>query len=83
VEAYDEFGTEILEAIDAGPWVICDTRWYGRGKGSGVVIDVRAADAYEIRDGMIVRSNGGYQDAAAALAAVARGSEDAAEPCGG
>jgi hypothetical protein len=29
--AYDEFGAEVYEFIDADPWVICDTRWYGRG----------------------------------------------------
>jgi len=45
IDTYDEFRTEVYEYVDAGPWVICDTRWYGKGKGSGMQIDQRAADA--------------------------------------
>src|SRR3954447_3203879 len=55
-QVYDEFRAEILEYIDAGPWVLCDSRWYGRGKGSNVEIDLRAVDAYEVRDDKIVRA---------------------------
>jgi hypothetical protein len=39
--AYDDFGAEIYEYIDAGPWVICETRWHGKGKESGLPIDGR------------------------------------------
>jgi ketosteroid isomerase-like protein len=41
--AYDDFGAEIDEYIDADPWVVCDTRWHGKGKGSDVPIDDRRA----------------------------------------
>jgi SnoaL-like protein len=39
-EAWDDFGSEIYEYIDADPYVICDTRWYGTGRESNVPIDV-------------------------------------------
>src|SRR5206468_8536209 len=39
IETYDEFRTEVYEYVDVDPWVICDTRWYGTGKGSGMQID--------------------------------------------
>jgi ketosteroid isomerase-like protein len=68
--AYDEFGAEVYEFIDADQWIICDTRWYGTGKGSGLPIDVRGADAYEISEGRIVRAIIGYPDVAKALKAV-------------
>jgi ketosteroid isomerase-like protein len=69
-EVYDEFGAEVYEYIDADPWVICDTRWYGKGKGSDVPIDVHVADAYEVKDGKIVRAIMSYSDVATALEAV-------------
>jgi ketosteroid isomerase-like protein len=69
-EVYDEFGAEVYEYIDAHPWVICDTRWHGKGKASYVPIDVRAADAYEVNGGKIVRAIMGYPDVATALQAV-------------
>ena len=56
IETYDEFRTEVYEYVDVDPWVICDTRWYGTGKGSGMQIDQRVADAYEVKDGKIARA---------------------------
>jgi ketosteroid isomerase-like protein len=70
IETYDEFRTEVFEYVDADPWVICDTRWYGTGKGSGMAIEQRAADAYEVKDGKIVRALMGSPDVATALQAV-------------
>lgn len=65
-EAFDEFGADVIEYRDADPWVICDTRWRGRGRDS----DVRVADAYEIKNGKIIRAVFGYSDVATALKAV-------------
>jgi ketosteroid isomerase-like protein len=67
---YDEFGAEISEYIDAHPWVICDTRSRGTSKGSNASIDVHFADAYEVKDGKIVRAIVGYPDVATAIEAV-------------
>lgn len=69
-EPYDEFGAEVFEYIDADPWVICDGRRYGRRKGSDVPIDLHVADAYEVKDGKIVRAVLGHPDVAAALEAL-------------
>jgi|SRR5436190_16238836 len=69
-EPYDEFGAEVYEYIDADPWVICDTRWHVKGKGSELPIDVHFADAYEIKDGKIFRAIIGFRDVATALEVV-------------
>jgi ketosteroid isomerase-like protein len=69
-EPFDEFRGEILEYVDAGSWVICDTRWRGTGKTSDLEIDVRQTDAYEVRDGKVVLAIFGYPDTATALKAV-------------
>jgi ketosteroid isomerase-like protein len=67
---YDEFRTEVLEYVDAEPWVICDTRLYGKGKGSGMPIEQRVADAYEVKDGKIARAIMSNRDVASALKSV-------------
>ena len=67
---HDEFRTEVYEYVDAGPWVICDTRWHGKAKGSDAHIQNRVADAYEVRDGRIVRVVMSFPDIATALKAV-------------
>jgi ketosteroid isomerase-like protein len=64
---YDEFGAEVYQYIDADPWVICDTRWHGKSKGSDLPTDVRFADAYEVEGGKIRRAIIGYADVATAL----------------
>jgi ketosteroid isomerase-like protein len=64
---YDEFGAEIYEYIDADPWVICDTCSHTGGEGGDAPVDVHFADAYEIRDGKIVRAILGYADVAKAI----------------
>src|SRR5256885_13747535 len=69
-QAFDKFGAEVFAYIDADPWVICDTRWYGEGRGSTLGIDVHQADAYEVRDGKVVRAVLAYPDTATALKAL-------------
>jgi ketosteroid isomerase-like protein len=70
VEVFEDLRAEIYDYVDADPWVICDTHWWGTGKGSELLIDIRQADAYEVRDGAIVRAVLAYADTAAALEAV-------------
>ena len=64
---YDEFGAEVREYIDADPWVVCDTHWYAKSKGSDRATKVRFADAYEVKTGKIRRAIIGYRDVAGAL----------------
>ena len=70
IETYDEFRTEVYAYVDADPWVICDTRWYGKGRGSGMPIEQRVADAYEVKHGKIARAIMSNPDVATALEAV-------------
>jgi ketosteroid isomerase-like protein len=69
-ELFDDAKVEIHDYIDAHPWVICPTSWWGTGRQSGLAIDFRAADAYEVQNGKIVRVVLGSEDTAAALKAV-------------
>jgi hypothetical protein len=62
---------DVYEYVDAEPWVLCDTRWHGTGRGSDLPIDVRGVDAYEFRVGKVVRMVLGYADMATARRAVA------------
>jgi ketosteroid isomerase-like protein len=69
-EVFDEFKAEVFEYVDADPWVICDSHWYGTGKGSELVVDLHCADAFEVREGKVARAVFGYADVATALKAV-------------
>jgi ketosteroid isomerase-like protein len=68
--AFDEFCAEIEEWTDAGDAVIGAVHWQGRGKSSGISIDVRQFDLYEFRDGKIVRATLGLKSKEEALEAV-------------
>jgi ketosteroid isomerase-like protein len=65
--AFDEFNAEIEELIEAGDAVIEAVHWQGRGKASGMSIDVRQFDIYEFRDGKVVRATLGLKSKAEAL----------------
>jgi ketosteroid isomerase-like protein len=69
LDAYDDFGVEVHEYVDADPWVIADVRWHGKGKGSDLRVDVRQVDMCRVKDGAIVEWIVGYPDMAAALEA--------------
>jgi hypothetical protein len=47
VDANEEFGAEVTHYVDADPWVVTQSRWHGRGRGSDVAV--------EFRDGKVVR----------------------------
>ena len=70
LQAFEQFGIEVFEYLDADPWVVCDVRWFAEGRGSAVGVDLRQADAYELMDGKIIRAVLAYPDAATALTAV-------------
>jgi ketosteroid isomerase-like protein len=69
-QVFDEFRAEVYEYVDAHPWVVCDTHWYGTGRGSAVKVNLRQADAYEFRDGKVARAVLAYPDVATALEAL-------------
>lgn len=63
--AYASLTAEVLDYIDAHPWVICVSRWEAQTR-EGLAVEVGSVDAYEIEDGRIKRSWGGYPDLKAA-----------------
>jgi ketosteroid isomerase-like protein len=74
-DALDDWRVEVHEFIDADPWVVCDVHWHAIGKGSEAPIDWRVAEAYEFKDGKVVRSLFGFPNVAAVLEAVGSLSE--------
>jgi ketosteroid isomerase-like protein len=68
--AFDELRVEIEEWTDVGDAVIGAAHWQGRGKASGMSIDVRQFDLFEFRDGRIVRATLGFKSKEEALEAV-------------
>jgi ketosteroid isomerase-like protein len=69
-QVFDEFKAEVYEYIDAHPWVVCDTHWYGQGRGSAVNVNLRQADAYEFEGGKVARAVLAYPNVATALEAL-------------
>ena len=70
IDAYEEFGVEVYEYIDADPWVIADVRWHGKGKDSEVPVEVRQVDMCRFEGGKITEWVVGYADMATAMKAV-------------
>lgn len=67
LDALENWTVDVVELVDADPWVVCDLRWRATGKGSAASIDWRVTDAFEVRDGKIVRQIAGFPDVASAL----------------
>ena len=59
------------EFVDGGAWVLCVPAGYDVRRSSALAIDVLQVDAYEVRDGQIIRAILAYPDKATALEAVA------------
>jgi ketosteroid isomerase-like protein len=68
--AFDELHADVEEFFDAGPAVVCASHWIGRGKASGMSIDGRQFDVFELRNGKIIRAVFGCKSKAEALEAV-------------
>lgn len=66
---FDEFTSEVGEYIDVGDCVVCVTHWRAKGKGSGLAIDLHAADIYEFSEGQVIRVTQGFPDKETALEA--------------
>jgi ketosteroid isomerase-like protein len=70
LEAWDDWATEILEAIEIDPeTLLCVTHVRARGKGSGVLIEAHGAGVWSVRDGKVTRAKL-FQSKAEALEAV-------------
>lgn len=67
-EAFDEFGFQAEEAIDAGDSVVALLRQWGRGKETGAEVESRTWQLFTFRDGKVVHCRG-YETKAEALEA--------------
>lgn len=70
VEMFDVLRIEAEQFIDVGDSVVVFTRHRGTAKGSGLQVDMAAADVVTLRDGRVVRFDQ-YRDRDEALEAVA------------
>jgi ketosteroid isomerase-like protein len=52
--AWDDYGYEVEELTELGDRVLSLTRIQARSKGHGIDTEVRAAEVYTVRDGLIV-----------------------------
>jgi uncharacterized protein len=73
IAEFDELRQDADEYTEAGDAVICSVRWHGRGKASGISIDLRQFDVYEIIEGQCVRATLGCRTMDEALEAAAEG----------
>ena len=69
MRAFRTSAAETEECIDADDCVVCVTHWRGTGAGSGLTYSQRAAEVYTLRNGLIIRTELGFPDKAAALEA--------------
>jgi uncharacterized protein len=56
-EAFDDYTVEAEEFIDAGDSVVVAVRLSGRGRESGVEMEMHVAHLWTVRDGKVVRGD--------------------------
>jgi ketosteroid isomerase-like protein len=71
--AFDDFGFEAEEAVDAGDRVVVLLHQWGRGKETGAQVESRTWQVFAFRDGKIVQCRG-YATKAEAFEAAGLGS---------
>ncbi len=70
VEAmWEGFRIDPEEFFDRGEYVVCVARMTGRGRQSGVPVEMRLFNVWQLRDGRVVRMTGGYRERSDALEA--------------
>ena len=69
VDVWESFHGELEELIDAGDNVVTAVMIRGKGKGSGVDVEMRVFQVWTVRDSKVVRVVGGYRDRSEALEA--------------
>jgi ketosteroid isomerase-like protein len=57
LEGFDDWSVEIEEAIDAGDLVVTIVRQRGKAKHGGPPVEMRLAQVWTFRDGLIARMN--------------------------
>jgi ketosteroid isomerase-like protein len=68
-EVWENFQIQPEELIDGGDHVVAASRMSGRGRGSGVEVEMQLFAVWTLRDGKVLRLAGGYRDRVEALEA--------------
>jgi ketosteroid isomerase-like protein len=66
-DTWDDFRIVPTELIDAGDAVVAAITMQGKGKESGVKVEMRVFNVWTISDSKVVRVVGGYRDRSEAL----------------
>jgi ketosteroid isomerase-like protein len=54
--AWEHLQVDLAEVVrDGGERVVVDTRWHGRSRGTGIDVDQRIAQVYDLEDGKVRR----------------------------
>ena len=69
IDVWQSFTGELDELIDAGDKVVTAVTMRGKGKESGVDVEMRVFQVWTVRDSKVVRVVGGYRDRSEALEA--------------
>ena len=77
IDVWESFHGELEELVDAGDKVVTAMMVRGKGKGSGVDVEMRVFQVWTVRDSKIVRLVGGYRARSEALEAAGLSEQDA------
>jgi ketosteroid isomerase-like protein len=55
MRAWEELRVDVDELTEVGDRVLVMTHWVGRSRGTGIEVDQRIAQVYELRDGKVAR----------------------------
>jgi ketosteroid isomerase-like protein len=66
-DIWQDFQGHPTEVIDAGDKVVTAITVHGKGKGSGVDVEMHLFNIWTLRDSKVVRLVGGYRDRSEAL----------------
>jgi ketosteroid isomerase-like protein len=76
-EMWDDFEIVPTEVLDAGDRVLATVTISGKGRESGVRVNMQVMNVWTIRDSKVVSVTGGYRDRAEALEAAGLSKKDA------
>ena len=76
-DVWEDFQGVFEELIETGDKVVTATSLRGKGRKSGVEVEMRLFSIWTLRDSRVVRLAGGYRDRSEALEAVGLSEQDA------
>lgn len=71
-EGFVGFRADVMEYLDLGDYVVCESRWRFVSRDNQLELDWAGAEAHQLRDGKLIWSAAGFRDVRAAIDAVER-----------